>query len=54
VLEPVTGESWSAVNSRIVSVCLLFATNNISSSQQFVFIISVHRLTHRTAAEVKV
>ena len=66
VLDPImtqawrdAGESWSAVNSRIVSVHLQFGGKHPSGSQcpsgsqQFVTIISVYAPTHRAPAEVK-
>ena len=60
VLDPVmtqawcdTGESWLAVNSRIVSVRLQFGDKHPSGSQQYVSIISVYAPTHRAPAEVK-
>jgi len=41
------GESWLAVNSRIVSVHLQLSEKHPSGSQQFVYIISVYAPTHR-------
>ena len=47
------GESWLAVNSRIVSVRLQFSGKYPSGSQQFVPIVSVCAPTHRPPAEAK-
>ena len=48
------GESWLAVNSRIVPICLQLSGKYPSGSQQFIFIISVYSPTHRAAlTEVK-
>ena len=57
ILDPVmtqawrdAGESWLAVNSRIVFVRLQFGDKHPSGSQQYVSIISVYTPTHRAPA----
>ena len=54
VLDPImtqawrdAGESWLAVNSRILSVHLQLSGKHPSGSQQFVYIISVYAPTYR-------